>query len=159
VTLSAALAKRVGELATKYPTKRAALLPALWAVQDERGWVSREELAEVSAALGLAPADAEGVASFYFLFSRRPRGRVVIDVCDNVICQVNGAEQLLAEICLRLGIRPGETTPDGRFTVRRQECISACHQAPAVQVDLEYRATSDADTLLHSLGRGAEVIA
>lgn len=158
-SLSAATVARVGELAARYPTKRAALLPALWAVQDEHGWVSREDLALVAAALGLAPADAEGVASFYFLFNRKPVGRTVIDVCDNVICQVNGAEQLLADVCDRLGIRPGETTRDGRFTVRRQECISACHRAPAVQVGLEYRDPGDADSLLHSLGRGTEVIA
>jgi NADH-quinone oxidoreductase subunit E len=159
MTLSSGIVVRLAELAGRYPTKRAALLPALWAVQEERGWVSRDDLAAVSSALGLAPADAEGVASFYFLFNRKQVGRTVIDVCDNVICQVNGAEQLLADICERLGVRPGETTPDGRFTVRRQECISACHRAPAVQVDLEYRDPADADTLLHALGRGTEVIA
>lgn len=159
MSLSPETVARVGELATKYPTKRAALLPALWAVQDEQGWVSREDLALVAAALGLAPADAEGVASFYFLFNRKPVGKTVIDVCDNVICQVNGAELLLADICARLGIRPGGTTPDGRFTVRRQECISACHRAPAIQVGLEYREPADADALLRSLGRGSEVIA
>ena len=136
---SPTLTERIDALAGRYPTMRAALLPALWAVQDERGWVSREDVAEVAERLGLAAADAEGVLSFYFLFHRSPRGTTVIDVCDNVICQANGAEQLLADLCERLGIRPGETTADGRFTVRRQECIAACHQAPAVQVDLEYR--------------------
>ena len=151
MTLTAAVKGRVAALATRYPTKRAALLPALWAVQEDRGWVSREDLAEVAAALGLAPADAEGVSSFYFLFSRRPTGTVVIDVCDNLICQVNGAEQLLADICARLGIQPGETTADGRFTVRRQECIAACHQAPAVQVDLAYRGPVSAAELLAEL--------
>src|SRR5258708_28844163 len=106
MTISGLTAARVAELATKYPTRRAALLPALWAVQDEQGWVSHEDLALVAGVLGLAPADAEGVASFYFLFHRKPVGRAVIDVCDNVICQVNGAERLLADICERLGIRP-----------------------------------------------------
>lgn len=130
---------QIDALVGRYPTRRAALLPSLWLVQDARGWISREDVAEVSDRLGLAAADAEGVLSFYFLFHRAPRGAVVIDVCDNVICQANGAEQLLSDLCARLGIRPGETTADGRFTVRRQECIAACHQAPAVQVDLEYR--------------------
>src|SRR5919108_1971994 len=137
--LSQELSDRIDELAARYPTRRAALLPALWSVQHEHGWISREDVAEVAERLGLAAADAEGVLSFYFLFHRRPRGRVVIDVCDNVVCQANGAEQLLADLCARLGIAPGETTADGRYTVRRQECIAACHQAPAVQVDLEYR--------------------
>jgi NADH:ubiquinone oxidoreductase subunit E len=152
VSLSAGLAARVGALAERYPTKRAALLPALWAVQEERGWVSRDDLAAVAALLGLAPADAEGVASFYFLFRRTPGGRTVVDVCDNVICQANGAEALLAELCARLGIRPGETTADGRVTVRRQECIAACHQAPAAQVDLEYIGPATADLLLARVG-------
>jgi NADH-quinone oxidoreductase subunit E len=137
--LSSALLDRIDSLAARYPTRRAALLPALWAIQDERGWISRDDVAELADRLGLAAADAEGVLSFYFLYHRRPRGRVVIDVCDNVICQASGAEQLLSDLCARLGIRPGETTADGRYTVRRQECIAACHQAPAVQVDLEFR--------------------
>ena len=158
MTLAAATEARIAELAMRYPTRRAALLPALWAVQDERGWISEDDLAAVAGALGIAPADALGVASFYFLFVRRPRGRTVIDVCDNVICQVNGAEQLLAQICARLGIRPGETTPDGRFTVRRQECISACHRAPAIQIDLEYD-DGGADALLDRLGPGAGAVA
>ena len=136
---SQTLVDRIDELAARYPTMRAALLPALWAVQDDRGWISRDDVAEAAERLGLAAADAEGVLSFYFLFHRAPRGTTVIDVCDNVICQANGAERLLADLCARLGIRPGETTADGRFTVRRQECIAACHQAPAVQVNLEFR--------------------
>ena len=139
MSLSQKVIDQIDVLVGRYPTIRAALLPALWAVQDDQGWISREDVAEVAERLALAPADAEGVLSFYFLFQRQPGGRTVIDVCDNVICQANGAEQLLSDLCAHLGIRPGETTADGRFTVRRQECIAACHQAPAVQVNLEYR--------------------
>jgi NADH-quinone oxidoreductase subunit E len=153
--LSPALLDRIDSLAARYPTRRAALLPALWAVQEERGWISREDVAELADRLGLAAADAEGVLSFYFLYHRRPRGTVVIDVCDNVICQANGAEQLLSDLCARLGIRPGETTADGRYTVRRQECIAACHQAPAVQVDLEFRGPiRSADELIGAAASG-----
>lgn len=153
MSLEPVLRGRIAELATRYPTRRAALLPALWLIQEERGWVPRDDLAEVAGLLGLAPADAEGVASFYFLFSRTPTGRTVIDVCDNVICRANGAEALLAELCAGLGIGPGGTTADGRVTVRRQECIAACHQAPAVQVDLEFRGPATASGLLAELGR------
>lgn len=153
MTLGPVIREQVAQLATRYPTRRAALLPALWLVQEERGWVPRDDLAEVAGMLGLAPADAEGVASFYFLFSRTPTGRTVIDVCDNIICRANGAEALLTEICAGLGIAPGGTTPDGRVTVRRQECIAACHQAPAVQVDLEYRGGATAAGLLAELRR------
>jgi NADH-quinone oxidoreductase subunit E len=147
--LPVSLLDSIDSLAAKYPTRRAALLPSLWVVQEERGWISRDDVAEVADRLGLAAADAEGVLSFYFLFNRAPRGTVMIDVCDNVICQANGAEQLLADLCARLHIQPGETTADGRYTVRRQECIAACHQAPAVQVDLAYRGpVRSADELL-----------
>lgn len=149
------LQARLAALAERYPTRRAALLPALWAIQEERGWVSRADLAELAGLLGLAPADAEGVASFYFLFRRAPGGRTVVDVCDNVICQANGAEALLADLCGRLGIRPGETTADGRVTVRRQECLAACHQAPAAQVDLEYVGPATAELLLARIGAAA----
>ncbi|GAC1698303.1 MAG: NADH-quinone oxidoreductase subunit NuoE [Candidatus Limnocylindrales bacterium] len=145
--------ERVGLLATRYPTRRAALLPSLWLVQEERGWIAKEDLAEVAGMLGLAAADAEGVASFYFLFSRTPTGRTVIDVCDNIICRANGAEALLGDLCAGLGIAPGGTTADGAVTVRRQECIAACHEAPAVQVDLEYRGQATAAALLAELGR------
>ncbi len=125
------------------------MLPALWAVQEREGWISKADLASVADRLGVAAADAEGVASFYFLFSRAPLGRTVIDVCDSLVCQLNGAERLLEDLCARLGIRPGETTADGRYTVRRQECIAACGQAPAAQVDLEYRGpVRDATELL-----------
>ncbi|HUQ17603.1 MAG TPA: NAD(P)H-dependent oxidoreductase subunit E [Candidatus Saccharimonadales bacterium] len=153
MSLDRATRDRVAELATRYPTRRAALLPALWLVQDERGWVPRDDLAEVAGMLGLAPADAEGVASFYFLFSRTPTGRTVIDVCDNIICRANGAEALLSDLCAGLGIDPGGTTADGAVTVRRQECIAACHEAPAVQVDLDYRGSATAADLLAELGR------
>ncbi|MBM4420827.1 MAG: NAD(P)H-dependent oxidoreductase subunit E [Chloroflexi bacterium] len=143
---------RIADVAGRYPTKRAALLPALWAVQEEEGWVSAGDLEAVAHALELAPADAEGVASFYSLFHRSPPGRTVIDVCDNFVCQQNGAEALLEGLCRRLAIRPGDTTPDGRVTVRRQECIAACHQAPAVQVNLEFRGpVTDADALLREI--------
>lgn len=153
MTFGPELREKIDDVAARYPTKRAGLLPALWLVQDERGWISRDDLAEVAATLGLAPADAEGVASFYFLFNRKPTGTAVIDVCDNLICQVNGAEALLAGICDRLGIEPGGTTTDGRFTVRRQECIAACHQAPAVQINLEYQGpVTSTDALLEELG-------
>src|SRR5512132_3885066 len=93
--LPVSLLDSIDSLAAKYPTRRAALLPSLWVVQEERGWISRDDVAEVADRLGLAAADAEGVLSFYFLFHRSPRGAVVIDVCDNVICRANGAEELL----------------------------------------------------------------
>ncbi len=152
--LPSALLDSIDSLAAKYPTMRAALLPALWLVQDERGWISRDEVAEVAERLGLAAADAEGVLSFYFLFHRSPRGSVVIDVCDNVVCRANGAEELLRDLCARLGVDPGGTTADGRFTVRRQECIAACDQAPAVQVDLVHRGPiTSVDELLREVAR------
>ncbi len=150
--LDAALLSRVRELAGRYPTKRAALLPALWEVQQSRGWVSSDALNEVADALDLTPADAAGVASFYFLFARAPGGTRVIDVCDSLVCLANGGAELLEGLCSRLGITAGGTTADGRFTVRRQECLAACHQAPAVQVDLEYRGPiASAEALLAEL--------
>lgn len=150
--LDPALLSRVRELAGRFPTKRAALLPALWEVQKSSGWISPEALSAVAGALDLAPADAAAVASFYFLFARAPGGAKVIDVCDSFVCLANGGAELLDELCSRLGISAGDTTADGRFTVRRQECLAACHQAPAVQVNLEYRGPiTSAEALLAEL--------
>lgn len=153
MSLSPVIREQVEALATRYPTRRAALLPALWLVQEERGWVPKADLAEIAGVLGLAPADAEGVASFYFLFAKAPTGRTVIDVCDNIICRARGAEALIADLCAGLGITPGGTTADGAVTVRRQECLAACHDAPAVQIDREYRGAVTAAGLLAELGR------
>jgi NADH-quinone oxidoreductase subunit E len=127
----------------RYPTKRAALMPALWMAQTEQGWLSSETLAEIGGLLEIDPTDVAAVASFYVMFNRRPVGKRIIEVCLNPSCAINGGEETLHRICERLGGPGGEhhggaTTADGEFTVRPTECVACCDKAPVVQVDSRY---------------------
>jgi NADH-quinone oxidoreductase subunit E len=133
----------VREYFPRYPTKRAALMPALWMAQTELGWLSSETFEEIGELLDLHPTDVAAVASFYVMFNRRPMGRTLIEVCENPSCIINGATETLHRICERLGVpggveHGGATTPDGEYTVRPTECVAACDKAPAIQVNARY---------------------
>ena len=121
----------------RYPTARAAAPEALRIVQRSRGWVSTDAVRDIAEFLGLAAEEVEGVATFYNLIYRRPVGRHVILVCDSVSCWIMGYEDLKRRLEDRLGIRLGQTTPDGRFTLLPVACLGACHRAPAMMVDGE----------------------
>ncbi len=129
---------RVRELQATYPDKRAALLPVLRLAQETFGWISPEVETYVAGLFGLSPAHVHEVVTFYTLFFRQPVGRHVLSVCHNLSCSLLGAEELLAYLQERLGIEPGETTPDGRVTLLRVECLCACEVAPMMQVDDEF---------------------
>jgi NADH-quinone oxidoreductase subunit E len=104
--------------------------------------------------LGLSPADVMSVASFYDMLSLEPQGRHVLYVCQNLSCTLLGGERLIRHLEARLGIRAGETTPDGRITVRRMECLASCGTAPVIQVDGMYHermTTEKLDELLAAL--------
>jgi len=115
--------------------RRAACIGALNAVQASRGWVSDEALREVAAMLGMTPAELESVATFYSLIFREPVGRTVLKVCDSVVCWALGAESLLEHLERKLGIKAGETTPDGEFTLLRICCLGDCDHAPCLMVN------------------------
>ena len=131
---------RLDELVSRYPTKKAALLPALWVAQEVYGgWLPLEAMDEVAQYLELPAADVQGVATFYTMYNKEPRGKHAIEICHNVSCMVLGAEQLIQHCERRLGVSAtGETTPDGVFTLARVECLGACCNAPAVQVGGKY---------------------
>lgn len=119
----------------EYPDPGSALLPALYLAQQEcGGWLPEAAFDEVAAVMGLAPTFVASVASFYTMLNRRPVGRHLIQVCTNVSCSLLGAEHLLDTIGRKLGIRPGETTPDGTFTLLEVECLGSCGTAPMMQV-------------------------
>jgi NADH-quinone oxidoreductase E subunit len=116
-----------------------ALLPALQLAQrDYGGWLPEEALEEVGALMGLPPAQVAAVASFYTMLNLKPVGRHLIQVCTNISCSLLGAEHLVAYIGRKLGIEPGHTTPDGRFTLVEVECLGSCGTAPVMQVDDAY---------------------
>ena len=112
-----------------------ACIDALKIVQRHRGWISDEALRDVADCLGMTLAELDNVATFYNLIFRRSVGRHVILICDSVVCWVEGVENLLPHLEGRLGIKLGETTSDGRFTLLPAVCLGACDRAPVMMVD------------------------
>jgi NADH-quinone oxidoreductase subunit E len=138
VRFSDAQLAEVRRLQALYPDRRAALLPVLRLAQDAFGHISPAAELYVAGLFDLAPAHVHEVVTFYTLFFQRPVGRHVVAVCHNLSCALAGAEDVIAHLQSRLGIEPGETTPDGRVTLLRVECLCACELAPMLQVDGEY---------------------
>ncbi|RMD81088.1 MAG: NAD(P)H-dependent oxidoreductase subunit E [Candidatus Dadabacteria bacterium] len=122
------------EILERYPTRRAALMPVLWLAQREFGWISPEVREYVAELMELPRAWVEAVVSFYTMFYRRPMGKYHIQVCTNLSCQLRGAEEVLSAIRRKLDIEPGETTPDGKFSLDRVECLGSCGTAPVIQL-------------------------
>ncbi len=121
--------------AAQYEQPSAATIEALKAVQKHRGWVSDEAVKAIAARLATSPAAVDAVATFYNLIFRRPVGRHVIFVCDSVSCWIMGYGRLRSLLERRLGIRYGETTSDGRFTLLPICCLGTCDRAPAMLID------------------------
>lgn len=136
--LSEESANRIAAIAEKYPNKRSALLPALHIAQNQLGWVSRAAMEDVAETLSLDPDQVEEVASFYTMYYKKPVGTYVLEVCKTVPCSLMGSDEIIDYISERLGIQPGETTPDGLFSLFRVECLAACHRAPVMQVNHRY---------------------
>ena len=142
-----ALAKRVQDIASRYPAPQAALLPVLHLVQRETGFLSAGDEREVARLLGIAPIKVREVVTFYTMFTRRPLGRFHIQVCSNLSCSLAGGEPLLEHLRAKLGIKPGETTPDGKFTLTEVECLGACEQAPCMMVNFDYHGNLDTEKI------------
>ena len=146
------------DLVRRYPEKRSALIPILHEVQAELGYLSPEAIQWVAGYLGLTPADVMSVASFYDMLNLEPVGKHLIYVCQNLSCSLLGAERLIRHLETTLGIRMGETTPDGLITLRRMECLASCGTAPAIQVDgifYENMTPESLDELLEKLRDGS----
>ena len=118
-----------------YPRKQAVSIDAMKIVQRHRGWVSDQSLSDIAEFLGMSTADLDAVATFYNLIFRKPVGRHVITVCDSVSCWIMGCDRIREHLSSRLGIKLGETTQDGRFTLLPIVCLGACDHAPVVMVD------------------------
>jgi NADH-quinone oxidoreductase subunit E len=121
----------------KYPAgqRQSAVMSALRFVQDEKGWISSEDMTDVAAYLGMPQMAVYEVATFYHMYNLKPMGRHVLTVCTNLSCQLCGAEETLDYIKQKLGIGLGEVTPDGRYGLREAECMGACVEAPLLTVD------------------------
>lgn len=128
---------RFEEIVKRYPEdrRRSAVLPALYLVQRQQGYVTANGIRHVADLLGISRADVEDVVSYYSMFYRRPVGRFVLSVCRTLSCAINGAEQVTAALCDRLQVTPGQTDPSGTFTVIEVECLGACDRAPVIMVN------------------------
>jgi len=128
---------RFDEIVKRYPPdrRRSAVLPALYLVQDQHGYVTPGGMRHVAELLGITAADVEDVVSFYTMFCTRPVGTFVLNVCRTLSCALNGAERITEALTEKLGIKPGETDPSGTFTLVEVECLGACDRAPVVMVN------------------------
>ena len=127
------------EIIGRYPRPKSALIPLLHLAQEQDGWVTDDAMVHIAELVGVEPAEVLGTCSFYEMFKREPVGRYLLNVCTNISCQLVGGEELLHHAEQTLGIKAGNTTPDGMFTIEDVECIAACTEAPCLQVNYRYR--------------------
>jgi NADH-quinone oxidoreductase subunit E len=131
------LRRQIMDYLPRYPSKQAVTLPALHVVQDALRCVPLEAIKEIADLLDLSPAEVSDTMTFYGFFrpEEKPLGRTRLWVCRGLACALRGGEELLADVCHRLGVRPGETSADGKISVEFAECIGVCEGAPAVLID------------------------
>ncbi|WP_353266983.1 NADH-quinone oxidoreductase subunit NuoE [Gemmatimonas sp.] len=131
-------------------------IPCLQRIQKERGYIADSDIDELVAYLGVPRTQVDEVLGFYTMFTRTPLGHHHLQVCHNVSCSLRGAEGLLKYLCGRLGIQPGETTPDGKFTISTAECLASCGTAPMMMVNEAYHENltpAAVDALLEELAK------
>jgi NADH-quinone oxidoreductase E subunit len=126
-----------GHLA-KYPVPRSAILPLMFIVQRERGYLDPAGVLYLANRLALRVTDIWEVATFYSMIQTRPVGKYHIQICKTLSCKILGEPKITERVCTKLGIKPGETTADGRFTVSLVECLGSCGTAPMFQINFDY---------------------
>lgn len=134
--------KEVQSMIDRYPEgkQKSALIPLLHLAQDEfGGWLSAETMDYVGSLLGIEPIEVYEVATFYSMYNLQPVGKHVFEVCHTGPCMLNGSDDIIAYIKKKLGIKVGETTADGMFTLKTVECLGACGYAPMMQMGISYR--------------------
>lgn len=146
--------REMAAIVSRYPTPKAACIPVLHLCQDQEGYVSDEVIEFVAQRLDLSPIYVQGVVTFYSLFRTQPGGKHQVWVCRTLSCALRGAESILQHCEQKLGIHAGETTPDGKVTLRTAECLASCGTGPMMQVDKQYYenlSDSDVDRILDQL--------
>jgi NADH-quinone oxidoreductase E subunit len=144
----------IDEALSHYPNTRSAVLPVMWIAQRHWGWLSPATLKLVARTVALPEPEVFGIATFYTMFNLKPVGKYHLQVCMTLSCSLMGADRLFRHLEGRLGVGHGGTTPDGRFTLRRVECLAACGGGPCLQVNEDYHENLDeakVDRLLESL--------
>jgi NADH-quinone oxidoreductase subunit E len=129
-------AKEIRGILAKYPPdhQRSAVMPLLYLAQRQTGYLSRQAIEEIAEILAISPSDVGSISGFYSLYHSKPEGRYHLQVCTDLPCALRGAEEFLQALCQNLGIKVGETTPDGLITIEAVTCLAGCHRAPLLQV-------------------------
>ena len=130
--------QRMRDLAARYPVARSAVMPALYIAQQEEGYITQEALQAVAEAIGMTVDDVESIATFYTMYYQQPPGKKVIKVCTSISCYLRNCDELVNHLEQRLGIKRGETTVDGNYTLMTTECLASCGTAPVLQVNNEF---------------------
>jgi NADH-quinone oxidoreductase subunit E len=141
--VEAGLREHMEAIAARFPQRLSALIPILYLVQKRYGYLTKEGLELAAEVLGTTPAYIDSVASFYTMLYRQPVGKYVLQVCRTLPCALMGAEEVIAYLQEKLGVKPGETTEDQLFTLEKVECLAACHVAPLMMVNEVYKVHLD----------------
>jgi len=147
----------IRDILAKYPPeyKRSAVMPLLHLAQADPGYVTAQALQDIAEICGISVTEVGSIVGFYTLYYDEPLGRYHIQVCTDLPCALRGAEKFLAQLCEKLGVQVGETTPDGLFVIEEVKCLAACHRAPMFQVqgdgDLTYYENQTIETALTAL--------
>jgi NADH:ubiquinone oxidoreductase subunit E len=159
VEVPRALAQEIRRAMKRYPRKRSAAIPALWAVQRRYGWCTPEGIEQAAAVMGVTPGYLESVASFYDLFRLEPEGEHQVLVCTNISCWLRGADRLLEAFAEAAGIEGQGSSEDGKVFVRNFECLGACDLAPMASIDERYYGPlteDDAGTAIEQLRKNSK---
>ena len=154
MTFDAAFEARVDAIVAKYPHPKAAMLPVLWEVQKAAGHIDTASEAWIASRLGVSPALVHGCVTFYTMYKQCPSGRHHVQVCTTLSCMLRGSDELVAYLEKRFGIKVGETTKDGKFSLVRVERLGSCDTAPMFQLNDDYHENltlEKVDRILESL--------
>lgn len=137
--------EEIQHILSKYPSdrKQSAVMPLLYLAQRATGYITKRDLDDIAEITGISSTDVSSVAGFYTLFHDQPGGRYRLQVCTDLPCALRGADEFLKNLCENVGIKVGETSPDGLFTIEEVTCLAGCHRAPLLQVQ------GDGDIVYH----------
>jgi NADH-quinone oxidoreductase subunit E len=148
------IVSKIESLATKFPEKNSALLPSLYIIQDEFGWIPAEAVKQIAKILDTTTNKIYGILTFYTMFNIEPVGKYHIQVCRNVSCSLLGSKNIIEHLSEKLKVQPGETTKDKKFSLSLVECLGSCGTAPVMMINDKYYENLDekkVDSILKSL--------
>lgn len=137
---SAESEKKFQNLQTRFPNKRSLILPCLYLVQRDKGFVDQESMEYIAKRIGdpISTSHVYGVATFYTMYNKKPVGKFHIQVCANISCYLAGSDAITTHLCKKLGVKKGQTTKDKKFTVEEVQCLGACGYGPMAQINEHY---------------------